>query len=338
MKKKTALVLTVITLSMAVFVGCGSTSNVPESSETITESLTSEAESKLDLTETLGETETPEPNEEPHEHVYVETITVEASCETDGEATYTCECGDSYTELITATGHIFENYTSNNDATYTADGTETAKCETCNATDTRKEEGSMFTYTYTDMDSTMYAQKTVNVRSLPNTDGEKLGSLFTNDEVKVTGQCNETSWYRIEYNGNTAYVSNKNVGVDKVVVQSEVTEPSTQTQEVTINSYAEAKAYAISLGYPIGQAVDNGDGTTYCYNIGNKSGIPLCEEDTALHTADIESLRVQSEAIFAQQGISYFYHDESGGKHIKKLGNNWTVYRWIYKPRPDLGY
>ncbi len=51
----------------------------------------------------------------------------------------------------------------------------------------------MLTYTYNDMDSTMYAQRTVNVKSLPSTDGEKLGGLSTNDEVKVTGQCVETS-------------------------------------------------------------------------------------------------------------------------------------------------
>lgn len=166
---------------------------------------------------------------EKHEHNYTEEITVEATCETDGEATYTCECGDTYTEPIKATGHSFTNYVSNNDATYTADGTETAKCDNCDATDTRTAEGSMLTYTYTDMDATMYAQKTVNVRSLPNTDGEKVGSLSTNDEVKVTGQCTETSWYRIEYSGGVAYVSNSYLGNDKVVVKQPKAEQTAQS-------------------------------------------------------------------------------------------------------------
>ena len=53
-------------------------------------------------------------------------------------------------------------------------------------------------YTYTDLSQTMYAKQSVNVRSLPSTDGEKLGGLSTAQEVAVTGQCNETSWYRIE--------------------------------------------------------------------------------------------------------------------------------------------
>ena len=74
-------------------------------------------------------------------------------------------------------------------------------------------------YTYTDMSATMYVQQTVNVRDLPDTSGNKLGSLSTNDEIAISGQCNETSWYRFEYNGSVAYVSNKYVGDNKVEVQ-----------------------------------------------------------------------------------------------------------------------
>lgn len=72
------------------------------------------------------------------------------------------------------------------------------------------------TYTYTDMDKTMYAQKSVNVRDLPTTDGQKLGALALNQEVKVTGQCVETAWYRIVYNDGAAYVSDKYLGDAKV--------------------------------------------------------------------------------------------------------------------------
>lgn len=70
-------------------------------------------------------------------------------------------------------------------------------------------------YTYTDMSATMYAQQTVNIRDLPDADGNKLGSLSTNDEITITGQCNETSWYRFEYNGSVAYVSDKYVGENR---------------------------------------------------------------------------------------------------------------------------
>lgn len=289
MRRKLALVL-VLALSVTL-VGCGASSNnMTESASTVTEAPTITAES------TQEPTVTPESTEVPHEHTYTETITTEATCETDGVKTFTCECGDSYTEPIATQGHVFENYTSNNDATYTADGTETAKCNNCEVTDTRTAEGSMLTYTYTDMDATMYAQKTVNVRSLPNTDGEKLGSLSTNDEVKVTGQCVETRWYRIEYSGGVAYVSDSYLGNDKVVVQAEApAQTGNSGAPSTISSTAESANYPNviyvnvcagsasyssskphrSLGkcpYPIDTEIDNGDGTHTKYTICNHGG------------------------------------------------------------------
>ena len=44
-----------------------------------------------------------------HKHSYTETVTKEPTCIEAGEKTYTCECGDSYTEVIPATGHHYEN-------------------------------------------------------------------------------------------------------------------------------------------------------------------------------------------------------------------------------------
>lgn len=63
-------------------------------------------------------------------------------------------------------------------------------------------------YTYTDLNKTMYATSAVNVRDLPSTDGSKVGGLSKGQAVTVTGQCNETKWYRITLNGSVAYVSN----------------------------------------------------------------------------------------------------------------------------------
>lgn len=162
------------------------------------------------------ETETVAEKTEAHEHSYKEAVTTAATCTEEGVKTYTCECGDTYTEAIPATGHSFTNYVYNEDATYEADGTETAKCDNCDETDTRTAEGTQLAYTYTDMDATKYAKSSVNVRNMPGTDGEKLGALSFNQEVKVTGQCNETGWYRIEYSGETAYVSDSYLVDNKV--------------------------------------------------------------------------------------------------------------------------
>lgn len=84
-----------------------------------------------------------EPTEVPHEHVYTEVITTEATCTENGLKTFTCECGENYTEVITATGHNFGEYIYNQDATYEKDGTMTATCNVCGATDTQTALGSM---------------------------------------------------------------------------------------------------------------------------------------------------------------------------------------------------
>lgn len=107
--------------------------------------------------------------------------------------------------------------------TVESEDTETVELESIEA---ESEEPAAPTYTYTDLSATMYAQSSVNVRDLPSTDGAKLGSLSLNQEVSVTGQCNETSWYRISYNGSEAYVSNKYLGDNKV----EVSQPAQTTQ------------------------------------------------------------------------------------------------------------
>lgn len=129
-----------------------------------------------------------------HTHSYTEEITTEATCEVDGLKTLTCECGDSYTEVITATGHNYEEvadsaveatcdadgkeadtkcslcegvaegvvipatghsygeYVYNNDATTSADGTETATCSVCGGKDTRTKAGTKLEISYVGYD------------------------------------------------------------------------------------------------------------------------------------------------------------------------------------------
>lgn len=82
-------------------------------------------------------------------------------------------------------------------------------------------------YIFTDLNKTMYATSSVNVRNLPSADGDKVGSLSKGQEVKVTGQCNETKWYRITLNGTTAYVSNNYLSDKKPVAESTPSTPST---------------------------------------------------------------------------------------------------------------
>ena len=79
------------------------------------------------------------------------------------------------------------------------------------------------------MEATKYAKSSVNVRKGPSSDYEKIGSLFINQKVKVTGQA-DTGWYQIELDGEVAYVSNNYLVNEKVAVN---TTPSTNNNTAT---------------------------------------------------------------------------------------------------------
>ena len=109
----------------------------------------------------------------------------------------------------------------------------------------------MLVYSYTEMETVMYASSAVNIRDMPSVDGQRIGSLSAAQEIAVTGQCNETSWYRVDYNGLIGYISNKYLMTEKPVQEiaeipqsqevPEVAPQETQTGLVAINDLANKK-------------------------------------------------------------------------------------------------
>mgnify|MGYP004689100149 CR=1 FL=1 len=75
-------------------------------------------------------------------------------------------------------------------------------------------------YTYSELNQTMYAKSAVNVRDLPSTDGKKIGSLKASQEITVTGKCDQTGWYRFDWNNTTGYVSDRYIVSEKPVVNT----------------------------------------------------------------------------------------------------------------------
>lgn len=64
-----------------------------------------------------------------HEHTYTSQITASATCTEDGTKTYTCPCGDSYTEAIPALGHAYsDTYTVDKAATCAEEGSKSRYC------------------------------------------------------------------------------------------------------------------------------------------------------------------------------------------------------------------
>ena len=72
-----------------------------------------------------------------HTHSYTSSVTA-PTCTAEGFTTYTCECGDSYTDTpVAATGHTFGEWKTTKAATCLATGVETRTCSVCGATENR---------------------------------------------------------------------------------------------------------------------------------------------------------------------------------------------------------
>lgn len=312
--KKTAIFLLISLLAFATLTGCGNnenTTDAPSSTPTVAPSPTDEPTSTpepspTDEPTTEGsiealptETPTPIPTEPPHEHNYteVEGSEVAATCTTDGKkADKICECGDKVEgEVVKATGHTYGEYKSDGNATYDADGTKTAECSVCGEKNTVTDTGSKLErpkYTYTDMNKTMYAKSSVNVRDLPSTDGNKLGALSSGQAVTVTGKCNETGWYRIDYNGSVAYVSNSYL-VDNKPEEPKPEEPTEPSEPA-------------KLPFELYKVYDTGDTIYYWTEPADYS-----EATTAIRTATHEKCWELAIARWGENNCAGFFQYDS---------------------------
>ena len=87
-----------------------------------------------------------------HTHEYTATVT-KPTCTQAGYTTHKCDCGDEYVDsYVNATNHNFKNYIYDNNATCTANGTETATCgnKNCSQKNTRVKANSITTHNIED--------------------------------------------------------------------------------------------------------------------------------------------------------------------------------------------
>lgn len=98
-----------------------------------------------------------------HEHSYTTSVTA-PTCTEQGYTTYTCSCGDSYVDdYVDALDHDFNDYISDDNATFEKDGTKTSLCSRygCIEQNTIIDEGS----------------KLIQIKAY--VDGELFATLFT---------------------------------------------------------------------------------------------------------------------------------------------------------------
>ena len=131
-------------------------------------------------------------------------------------------------------------------------------------------------YTFKGMESVKYAKSKTKVMSLPSKDGEELGALSLNDEVTITGQCNENGWFRVAYNDSVGYIDSKQLMNQKYV--DEATRMKTDPNVVWEGGMA---GYPYSIdGYVLNTPiiVDNENMYLYFIDVANISKhLGVCE-------------------------------------------------------------
>ena len=90
-----------------------------------------------------------EPEEPPHVHSYDNgTVTVEATCNTDGVMTFTCSCGDKYTQPIPATGDHKYVVVQTYPASCESDAYDLLECSVCHDQKQEVKEGTKTQHEY----------------------------------------------------------------------------------------------------------------------------------------------------------------------------------------------
>ena len=96
--------------------------------------------------------------------------------------------------------------------------------------------GSVEVELFTEVNETVYATGTVNIRASYTADSDKLGSLSVGQSVTRTGTSiagtEAEGWSRVELSdGTTAYISNKYLSTTKPVAQQPTSKPSGGQQQ-----------------------------------------------------------------------------------------------------------
>ena len=217
-----------------------------------------------------------------------EYLASEATCIEAAKYYYSCACGEACNLTFVIgqpLGHIFTNYTSNNDATCEADGTKTAKCERCAKTNTIQDIGSKIEHKFSKkiIDDLHLAQEadcehgalyyySCSMCGKNGTDtfsvGAPLGHSFTNyvsnndatcmNDGTKTAKCDhcDVTDTIIEPNSRGSHSFTKEISSSEYLV-SEASCTSSATYYYACEYCHEAGTTTYSSGMPLGHSFTN---------------------------------------------------------------------------------
>ena len=179
-------------------------------------------------------------------------------------------------------------------------------------------------YTINEMSGTMYAKSSVNVRNQPSTDGEKVGRLAYGQKVTVTGQCEETGWYQVNLNGETAFVSNSYIVSEK---------PAATTQ--TAGNQGSGSGQTANQGSGSDQTAARTDDATTDAQLVNSEFLALLNADRqamGLSTVSADGTLDSNALESAKNLVSNYSHDVvvRSGANVENIGYGQASVAEIY--------
>ncbi len=156
-----------------------------------------------------------------HKHSYVEEITKESTCDERGVITYTCSCGDSYTEETSFMDHCTDRSEITKEATCTEEGIITYYCifcgkevytesiaklphnENCNH-ETSEVVTDPKDYTFTQCFKIMFATDRTGLYASPDKNSEPYRYLEMGTVVPVVSKCDQADFYRTPWGTTVA--------------------------------------------------------------------------------------------------------------------------------------
>lgn len=185
-----------------------------------------------------------------HAHEYA-TKKISATCSKNGYTSFTCRlCGYNYIDNeTTALGHDYKTETIL--PTPKKQGYDLHTCVRCS-----KQYKNNYTepvITYKNVNETVYANTTVNIRTGPSTKHEKIGQLSAGQSIARIG-VGDNGWSKVLYNDKPAYMFSDYLQTTKpAIVQSDNYPMSYSDKTCTITIYKEwyknAYVYAAHLQF-----------------------------------------------------------------------------------------
>ena len=179
-------------------------------------------------------------------------------------------------------------------------------------------------FTVTELNATKYATQSVNVRSGPSTDYDKIGGLTTNQEITVNGVCDQTGWFRFDLNGTVAFVSNRYVSDSKVEKPAASETPSNGGGS-TAGTGSAASNWADN--YPKNQWIDMGEYYFYIAS-SQEEAIQKCCYDFTHSIREILEPRYPDRKVYEAAWVT-----QNGNVPVIVLASDYTDESGYHRPK-----